>query len=227
MNGAENRRVRGALLVAGALLLVGGCATNRGIMELSVPEDRAPAASGGKSVMIRSVTDKRVFEENPSDPSTPSLGFGGAGAATADERKRAIARKRNTYGKALGDILLKEGQSVETVAADLLKSSLRGMGYTVIGDRNQVKADTLVVDVTVNKFWAWFTPGFWALTLRSEIDTTVTVDRAAGGAKQQKTIAAKAEKNAQAATTGTWAEVYQRAFENYRANAKQEFGGLK
>ena len=116
---------------------------------------------------------------------------------------------------------------METVVADLMKSSLRGMGYTVIGDRNQVKADTLVVDVTVNKFWAWFTPGFWALTLRSEIETTVSVDRASGGAKQLTTIAAKAEKSAQAATTGTWAEVYQRAFEDYRAGVKSGLAGLK
>lgn len=215
------------VVALGALALGSGCATSRDVMKLDIPQDAAPAASNGKSVFIRTVTDNRRFEENPGQPNIPSLGFEGTGAAPVEMRKRAIARKRNTYGKALGDILLEEPQNVEGVVGELVKTSLRGMGYTVVNDRNQVNSDTLMMDVRIDKFWAWFNPGFWALTLKSEISTTVSVDRASGGSRQQKTVNATAEKSAQVATSGTWAEVYQRAFEEYRKNARADLKDLK
>lgn len=222
-----NHRTVLMFVALGALALGSGCATSRDVMKLDVPADTGPAAANGKSVFIRSVTDNRKFQDNPSDPSIPSLGFGGASGASAAERKRAIARKRNTYGHALGDILLDESQTVEGVVSELIKSSLRGMGYAVVNDRNQLKGDTLVMDVSVDKFWAWFNPGFWALTLKSEVATSVKVEHASGGTAQQKIVTGNGEKSAQMATSGTWAEVYQRALANYQENAKSQFQDLK
>ena len=72
-----------------------GCAATRSEVKLASPV-AAPASTGpatGKVVVIRSVTDARVFEQAPRDPSVPSLGGEGAGNASADTKARAIGRK--------------------------------------------------------------------------------------------------------------------------------------
>ena len=61
-----------------ALVALSGCATTRSQIHVNAPPD-APQSSplsteGGRTVLIRSVTDDRVFAEAPSDPATPSLG---------------------------------------------------------------------------------------------------------------------------------------------------------
>jgi len=192
-------------------------------MTLEVPTPAVQAASTGKSIFIRSVTDQRQFEDNPRNPATPSLGFGGASQASADLKKRAIARKRGAYGKALGDILLDEGQTVEGVMRDTIKSTLRGIGYTVLDNRDQVKSDTLMMDVMIDKFWAWFTPGAFAITLRSEIETTLAINRASGGEPKHTTIKASGKKDAAASTTGAWAAVYERGLAEYREALAAQF----
>ena len=113
-------------------LFLSGCATNRGVVRLEQAAAQTPVQATGKTVFIDTVTDRREFQENPSSQDIPSLGFGGSAAATADIKRRAIARKRNTFGRALGDILLEEGQTVETVIRDALKRSFAELGYTVL-----------------------------------------------------------------------------------------------
>ena len=106
-----------ARLVKSCFLIVficvfASCATNRGY--LNVPVDTGSlSAPNGKQVYIRSITDNRQFQDKPLSADIPSLGFGGLNNATPEIKSRAIARKRNSYGKALGDILLEEGQTVE------------------------------------------------------------------------------------------------------------------
>ncbi|WP_157719145.1 hypothetical protein [Halopseudomonas salegens] len=90
-------------------------------------------ASGQKgSVYIASVVDNRVFEEAPRDPPVPSLGFEGASAATDAIKARAIGRKRDSYGKALGDILLPEGQSVEQLIRLHATTAFNDTGWQVV-----------------------------------------------------------------------------------------------
>src|SRR5262245_10713686 len=82
--------------------ILAGCATTRS--EVSIPSPVRPAAAATPThgiAVIRSVKDERVFEQAPSEPSTPSLGFEGSEKATADVKARAIGRKRNAFGKAM------------------------------------------------------------------------------------------------------------------------------
>lgn len=218
MQASVRRRAVLTFVALGALALGSGCATSRDLMKLEIPQDSAPAASSGKSVFIRTVTDNRRFEENPRDPSTPSLGHGGAGAATEVERKRAIARKRNTYGKALGDILLEEGQTVETVVAGTLKSTFRDMGYAVLNSQNEVQTGTLVLDVSVDRFWAWMNQLGITLTFTADVTTTVS-----GGRQGVKTISGKGKKLAQTGMSSNWQEAYSRALANFRNEVKVQF----
>ena len=161
------------------------------------------------------MSDERVFEEAPSDPSHASLGFGGAAAASVDVKTRAIGRKRNGYGKALGDVLLQNGQTVTSVVRDNLTTAFQGAGYQVAASESGAGPAALVADVRIKDFWAWFQPGFWELTL----STNITTDVQFAGAAAPMTITVHAEDKRQMATESAWTEIIDRALTDYRAKA--------
>jgi uncharacterized lipoprotein YajG len=216
-------RVSGRTVVLSmAFLALGGCATSRSELKLTSPTPVAPvAASSAKgAVFIRSINDRRMFEEAPSDPSVPSLGFEGATGAPDALKSRAIGRKRNTYGKALGDVLLEDGQTVTAVVRENLVAAFTEAGYRVETDPMAASVP-MVIDVDVKKFWAWFQPGFWAITLNADI----VADIKHAGAATPKTITAHAEDKRQAATDGAWMEIVQSGLTDFRAQVVA--GGLK
>lgn len=216
---------RRSLALAAALplaLSLTGCATSRSELQISAPAT-TPAVSvqSGKTVYIRSVKDARVFEESPSNPSTPSLGFDSLKSPDASTiKQRAIARKRNGFGQAMGDILLDEGQTVEGMVGNAIKSAFGEAGYAVINNSADAKPDTLIVDARIDKFWAWMKPGFWALTLSADIATDVSVGSQAGDKKLGGTVSSHAEHSRQTAMEGNWIELYQEALATYSANLK-------
>ena len=152
------------------IALFTGCALGRGTVELDTMKSSNPYS--GPEVKLVRISDKRVFQIDPSDPSTPSLmdnQIHNAGITS-----RAIARKRGGFGNALGDIVLPEGRTVMQVIDEALSRGLRESGYRVLvkGDPGYAAAAPLEVDI--RRFWAWFTPGFVAITLefRTEIDVS-------------------------------------------------------
>src|SRR4051812_33678497 len=98
-------RVLALCLVVGALA---GCATGRDVITPKFEAAENPAQ--GVPVRIVKVEDTRSFEIKPGTPSTPSLMDDNLNDGAI--RSRAIARKRNGYGMALGDILVPEGQTI-------------------------------------------------------------------------------------------------------------------
>lgn len=202
-------------------LVLTGCATSRSQIKLQSPvvPSSTAAPANGRVVVIKSVTDDRVFEQSPSDPSTPSLGFGGADSASTQMKSQAIGRKRNGFGKALGDVLLERGQTVQDVVRQNLTAALQQDGYRV---ESQVDPDThpVVLDVRIRKFWSWFQPGFWAITLHSGIATELQVE---GGAPLM--VSAHAEDKRQVATEKAWMEITQQGLENYRAEVIKDVTG--
>lgn len=149
--------------------LVTGCAVNRGIVDVRIPDAANPQTA--TAVTITEVTDRRVFQIRPPNASTPSL--------KNDEiddpniTSRAIARKRNTFGQALGDIVLPPGRTVQQVTREALEKALKESGYRVVseGDPGYRGARVLAADVT--QFWAWIRPGFAEIAV--EFDTQVTL----------------------------------------------------
>jgi len=157
--------------LAAVAMITTGCAVGRSEVQMDAPAAAAQAApSKGKVVVIRSVKDERRFEESPSSPSMPSLD-GGASKASADEKARAIGRKRNGYGMALGDVLLQPGRTVENVMKDSLAAALRDAGYDV---RDSGGAGAIFVDAHIKKFWSWVTPGFAQVTIEGTVETELT-----------------------------------------------------
>lgn len=209
-------RTYGAIALVVASAVLGGCATSRSEVKLSAPEPQAATpVTKARAVVIRSIKDERVFAEAPTDPSVPSLGSGGAGQTSDVVKARAIARKRNTFGQALGDVLLEPGQTVQGLVRDNLTAGFRQAGYRVAPDLASAGPSPLVVDVQVKKFWSWFQPGFWAITLHAQIETDLQVS---GGATPT-VIRVKTEDSRQVATDGAWIETVEKALTAYRAEA--------
>jgi hypothetical protein len=202
-------------------VMLAGCATSRSEIKLQSPVIAAPAAtSAQRVVVIEKITDERVFAEAPNDPSMPSLGFGGAGKATDDVKARAIGRKRNTYGMALGDVLLQPGQTVEGVVRENLIAAFQQAGYQVKsgGDGG---LSPLVVDVHIKQFWAWFTPGFWAVTLSDNIATDLVIN----GIGAPVVVSTHVEDKRQVATEDAWMQIVDKGLAAYRAEVANRMQG--
>ena len=213
----------GATVLA-SCFLVAGCATSRSEIKLSSPVavPSSAAASSGKTVVIRSVKDERAFEAAPRDPSTPSLGFEGADQASADVKSRAIGRKRNGYGKAMGDILLQGDQTVAGVVRENLGAALEQAGYEVRSE-SAAGQSPLVIDVHIKQFWAWLQPGFWAIKLNANIATDLELS----GAALQTTVSVHAEDSRQLGTDGAWMEIVAKALEAYRGQVVEKAAAFR
>lgn len=196
-----------------------GCATSRSEVKLaSPPASGSSQATREQAVVIQLVNDTRVFEEAPRDPSIPSLGFEGASNASEETKARAIGRKRNAYGKALGDVLLQGGQTVKGVIHENLASALTQAGYKVVDESAAGAGNPVKITVDIQQFWAWFQPGFWAITL----NTNIVTDMKIGDEKAEK-IEVHVEDSRQVATEGAWVEIVQRALTEYRAKVVEKF----
>jgi len=202
-----------------ACIVLAGCATSRSEIRLNAPAS-PPAASvqsTGKIAVIRTVKDERRFELAPREPSIPSLGFEGAAQATADVKLRAIGRKRNTYGMALGDVLLQGGQTVESVIRENLSAVLRESGYQVT-EPAAGQSPALVLDVHIKQFWSWLNPGFWAITANANIETDLEIAGRADAAR----VFVHFQDARQFVTDAAWVEVVELALQAYRIEAAQK-----
>ena len=147
------------------MTMLHGCATSRGVIDVNEEVASNPAA--GVDVKIVRVDDKRRFEIDPRQANIPSL--------KNDEihdkaiTSRAIARKRNSYGKALGDILLPEGKTVMSLVEDSLTNGLRENGFRVLDEGDVGYDNAAPIEVDIEKFWGWFSPGFWKIGINFEI----------------------------------------------------------
>jgi len=162
-----------ALIPISLVFILSGCAIKRGEVTIKQEAKETKVNNNSQlSVFIKEVKDNRRF--NPRDPNTPSLSPDEIN--TKEVQARAIARKRNSYGKGLGDILLKEGQTVTSLMKENIEIAFLESGYQVIENEKDITSYTKIVNVDINKFWTWMTPGFWAITLSTEISTNLKIN---------------------------------------------------
>jgi hypothetical protein len=207
------------------IVLSSGCAINRSEIELNIPEAVEIPMKTGKTVFIKSVVDNRIFEKRPKVPNIPSLNP--SKERNKDIEKRAVARKRNGYGKAIGDILLKEGQTVESVIRESLKQGFLENGFDVLENAEQSSPSTYIVDAKINKFWSWMNPGFWTISLSTEINTDIQLKKSTEG--RTETISVEftkcnisKRKHFQTAIDGNWIKVMQGALNEFIAKVKKQ-----
>ncbi|TJZ77588.1 hypothetical protein [Chitiniphilus eburneus] len=211
----NRKSVWGALAL---LVLLTGCATSRSVVSIPAGEIKPAQVANGKTVYFASLTDARVFEAKPKEPNIPSLDP--SESQSAEIQARAIARKRNGYGKALGDILLPADETAPALVRKSLEKAFVEQGYTVITDPTQVKPDTFVVDVAVTKMWAWMNPGFMALTLSAEVATDLKIKQAEQA--RSESLAVKESAQFQTGMESNWVEVVQKALAAFTEQAKQK-----
>lgn len=156
------KRAIAALVLA---WLMSGCAATRSTFDVPIPQAQPVSVKG--FVKLTEVKDVRRFEVAPRNPSVPSL-------QNAEEIKdraitsRAIARKRGGFGGALADILLPEGRTVEQLVREAVTKAVNERGYSVVGEKSPEFGKALPLQIDVQQFWAWFTPGFWQLSVEFE-----------------------------------------------------------
>ena len=140
------------ILAVAALVLLAGCATNRAEVDVLRPGDtQTPAPSNGKKVYISAVDD-RVFQIKPSSSDIPSLKYDEIDDKSITER--AIARKRNNFNMAIGDVLLPEGRTVSELVGNAVATAYRQAGYEVVSSPGA--RDVSEVKVNIIKFWSWY-----------------------------------------------------------------------
>jgi hypothetical protein len=205
-------------LIGIAVVFQAGCVTGRRSLSLPVSTHDAPSATRGQ-VYIAAVTDNRHFENKPSDPSIPSID-GDVTKLSAAEKDRMIGRQRNTWGKAMGDIGLQDNDSVTKRVRLLVEEGLLRKGYGVTDDP---KAPTTAA-VSVDEFWGWGTPGFWALTFEAKIQCTISVTNASG--VQNEIVKGYGINHGQVAKDVNWQEAFDPAFEDFITNFGAQWDNL-
>ena len=185
-----------------SVVLLAGCAAGRSVVPAGIDAGENPAE--GRVVRIEQVVDARSFTAAPPSPEMPSL-------MNADEignssiTARAIGRKRGGFGNALGDVLLPEGQSVSQLVESAVARALRESGYRVVGAGDPGHAQALPVNVRVDKFWSWFTPGFASVTLECQADVFLSGQIAPLTAG--RAVTAAGEKHMQAVFEDDWRQI--------------------
>lgn len=214
------------LTIALLWTLVGltGCVTGTRTLtlpEAAVPSERAPGPQTFLvgPVEIRSVVDARTFEQKPRDPSTPSV-RGRLEDVSPDARARLIGRQRDSFGKAMGDLALPEGRRVEDEVRRLLVEGLRARGIRVV----EAGADGLPIDVTIDEFWAWFTPGMWVIRFDARIRTRLELETAEGPRRFE--VVGHGTNPGQIESDANWLLAYQRAFDDYVADLAKALEAL-
>ncbi len=155
--------------VIAVLVCLGGCATSRSNVLPEVENVQNPTQ--GTAVKIADVTDLRLFEQDPRQPDIPSLS--GNDIQDPALTARAIARKRNGFGMALGDVLLPEGRTVSELFRQAVTQSFRHAGYRVLASEDPGYDQAVPVQVKIKQYWSWFRPGFWAVTVSSRAEAQI------------------------------------------------------
>lgn len=195
---------RAALLAITIAWLMSGCASTRSTIDVSVTNTQQVPAKGFAKVL--EVKDVRRFETAPSDPSVPSL----QDSQEINDRaitSRAVARKRSGYGMALADILLPEGRTVEQIVREAATKALAEKGYAVVAEGSPEFAKALPVNIEIQQFWSWFTPGFFLVSV--EFVGIVSLKGEVLAGSNEETVRGYSIINAMAATDSQWQEVMQ------------------
>jgi hypothetical protein len=191
--------------MASALVLLGmvsGCATTRSTVD--VQSAQAPTVAAKGFAKITEVRDVRRFEAAPTDPSIPSL-------EKPEELKnpaitsRAVARKRGGYGMAFADILLPEGRTVEQIVREAATKALGEQGYQVVDAMSPHYDKALSMQIDIDQFWAWFTPGFWQVSV--EFRGLLMLKAEALTGRKEDIVRGSAIVKGMAATDAEWKEV--------------------
>lgn len=187
-----------------AASILAGCAVGRTTVDVSVPQGTNPAT--GKYVRIDSVQDQRTFTVKPASADMASLD---PDEDSSDASKaRAIGRKRNGYGKALGDIVLPEGKTASGLVESALATGFQEAGYIVVKEGDPNFAAAAPVNAKIIDFWAWFQPGFWSISTNQKSELQLSGD--VGALHGTQTVTTRVSESKQVVVSSDWKEIVEK-----------------
>ena len=191
------------------LVFLTGCVLGRRTVDL--PVQGIPASSGEKGqVFIESIQDNRIFQNSPSDPSTPSID-GDVNTLTPQQKGLMIGRQRGGFGNAAGDVALPANDSVIARTRRLLEEGFNNRGYSITSEAST----PLTAKVTIDQFWGWFTPGFVSISFEARVYCTIRLTKSDGSSSI--IIQGYGMNKGQIASDANWQLAYQRAFQDFLA----------
>jgi len=126
-----------------------------------------------------------------------------------DKLNTFIGRQRSGYGAALGQVALPAGGTVQEKMRDLLSKGLESRGYTVSDNPDS----EIKLDISIEKFWAWFTPGLFAVTFEAEVDADLNAS--AGSGDKRTRVESYGLNKGQVGSNANWILTYDRAFNDF------------
>lgn len=205
------------VLLASALLT--GCVTGTRNVDVAASKYTNDKTASGQ-VYIAIVEDKRTFEAKPASPSTPSVN-GDLAKTSKEKLATLIGRQRNGYGMAMGDVALPKSETVQTEVKALLKEGLESRGYTVTDNQNA----PVKLNVDIEKFWAWFSPGMFAVSFEADLACKINYTDTKGS--QVFNVKGYGLNKGQVASDANWALAYQRALDDFLKNLDKTLDDAK
>ncbi len=204
------------LSILGMIVMITGCSLGNQQVTLATPPSAEKSDRNWKSVFLKVVTDDRVFEVKPTDPSIPSANFEGTEEELQAFEAKAFARVRHPMGKALNNVLLEEGYSVSAVMRETIKSAFRDMGYEIIEDESGIKPDTQIIETSIEQFWCWVEGN--GLYMR-----IVTAMEISPGDHQVFEIEIEHHRNSMSASTGKFKRMAEESLVKYSDKLKRRY----
>ncbi|WP_373085257.1 hypothetical protein [Sneathiella sp.] len=208
-------RMAGVFIV---LQMASGCAVDRSTIPVDLANNISNPAKG-VNIKIVSVEDTRVFEFKPRTPSIPSLSE--TEIVSPEIQARAVARKRNGYGQAFGDVVLPEGETVAGVMTRALTNAFRSDGYRVLNANDPDYSEAYPVTVQIVQFWSWIEWGFWQLPLHNTSE--IVLKSSVRSLEKKVAVNNEVIENHTAIFESDWQQNVMRGMEELSTKAVQEF----
>ena len=189
------------------LVLLTSCVVGRRTIDLSVPTFSESTIEKGQ-IFIGGIEDNRFFQNEPSDPSIPSVD-GDVNSLTQKEKAMMIGRQRGGFGNAMGDIALPADDSVVERMRRLLEKGFKSRGYSITSDSSAPNS----ANARIDQFWAWFSPGFFMISFEARVYCTIKLTKS----DVSSTIVVKGYgiNKGQIASDANWQLAYERAFRDF------------
>ncbi|WP_250535511.1 flagellar biosynthesis protein [Caballeronia sp. AZ10_KS36] len=199
--------------------ILAGCAAGRTTVDVAAPQSTNP--STGKYVRIDSPQDKRAFAVKP--PSADMASLDPDEDASDASKARAIGRKRNGYGKALGDVVLPQGKTVSGLVEGALTSGFQEAGYIVVKPGDPEFATAPEVSAEIIDFWAWFQPGFWSVTTNHKSELRLSGE--VGALHGDQSLKTRVSESKQVVTSSDWQEIVEKGLAAIASQTKSLVSG--
>jgi hypothetical protein len=138
-------------------------------------------------------------------------------------KARAIGRKRNGYGKALGDVVLPEGKTVSGLVESALATGFQQAGYIVVKQGDASFDAAAPVTAQIIDFWAWFQPGFWSVTTNHKSELQLSGD--VGALHGAQTVKTRVSESKQVVVSSDWREIVERGLSAITLQTKELVSG--